>query len=266
MQAAPQLPQFPWYDSPWLSAYVRARQIVQAVAPEQLDAFESRLAVLAAPADFNIKTVDNALTGTELADLRALIRSLQDDDLEQHELLQFGRLVYHDHPRVEAIQARLTALVSELAGEAVEPGYNFLSLYNKLGVCQVHMDAPFAKWTLDICIDQSAPWPIHFSQVVPWPASLTLSEDDWQRELREDPSLHFSEHVLTPNQALLFAGANQWHYRDRLPRGQGDAFAHLLFLHYIPAGCAELVDPANWARLFDVPELAELAAIDYGWG
>jgi hypothetical protein len=30
----------------------------------------------------------------------------------------------------------------------------------------------------------------------------------------------------------------------------------MLFLHFIPRGAAEIVRPENWARLFDMPELA----------
>ena len=35
------------------------------------------------------------------------------------------------------------------------------------------MDAPDAKWTLDLCNEQSDAWPIHFSRIMPWPGLLT---------------------------------------------------------------------------------------------
>lgn len=57
--------------------------------------------------------------------------------------------------------------MSEAADEAVEAGYNaFLSLYDRLGVCPVHLDSPEAKWTLDLYIDQSVCWPIQVSQKI----------------------------------------------------------------------------------------------------
>ena len=34
------------------------------------------------------------------------------------------------------------------------PAYNFLSLYTQLDICEPHMDAPKAKWTLNVCIEQ----------------------------------------------------------------------------------------------------------------
>ncbi len=37
-----------------------------------------------------------------------------------------------------------------------------------------HMDAPDAMWTLDICLEQSEPWPISFSQPVDWPENFQV--------------------------------------------------------------------------------------------
>ncbi|MCY7281379.1 MAG: hypothetical protein LH610_10885 [Sphingomonas bacterium] len=88
---------------------------------------------------------------------------------EKHEMLRFGRLIVHEAELCTELQAKLTDRISELVNEPVEPSYNFLSLYNNLGVCAVHMDAPSAKWTFDYCIEQSDPWPIYLSQVQPWP-------------------------------------------------------------------------------------------------
>jgi hypothetical protein len=37
----------------------------------------------------------------------------------------------------------------------------------------------------------------------------------------------------------------------------------LLFFHFVPLGTLEIVRPENWARLFDVPDLALVPEI---WG
>ena len=108
----------------------------------------------------------------------------------------FGRQVVHDHSELSKIQRTLTETVSSLVGEAVEPCYYFLSLYNNLGVCKVHMDAPLAKWTLDICIEQSAPWPIQFSQWVPWPEQFEQTQDDWRSQIVNDLKLQFQSYAL----------------------------------------------------------------------
>jgi hypothetical protein len=169
--------------------------------------------------------------------------------------------VVHDHPFFTELQQRATPWVSELVGEPVEARYNFLSLYTSKGVCAVHLDAPEAKWTLDLCIDQAAPWPIYFSDVQPWPDSVAEAwrNEGWENNIKQTRSLKFSSYTLQPGQAVIFSGSGQWHYRDPMPAAGGKQFCTLLFFHFIPKGTAELIRPKNWARLFVIPELSGLS-------
>ncbi len=171
----------------------------------------------------------------------------------------FGRFVVHNHPYFTELQRRTVPLMSEVAGEEVEASYNFLSLYGGLGVCPPHLDAPSAKWTLDLCLNQSGPWPIYVSQVEPWPQSGAASwpEVGWEQAIKQSPALLFTPHTLHPGEAAVFSGSSQWHYRDAIPETGKRQFCDLLFFHFIPAGSAELVKPQNWARLFGIPELNE---------
>ncbi|MFT5483377.1 MAG: hypothetical protein ACI9GW_002034 [Halieaceae bacterium] len=251
-------PHIPWYDSPWLSAYLQARDIVKSVSAETLEEFEQTLSVFRTRPDFQVCQPKQVLDAEVIEQLKQLIKNLDPTTLEKHELLQFGRMVVHNHPGINIIQARLADKVSELVGEEVEPSYSFLSLYNNLGKCEVHMDAPDAKWTLDMCIEQSALWPIHISQIQPWVEDTDWVEPDWHQQITSDPTNKFEEFVLQENSAIVFAGSSQWHYRDRIPRVQKDNFCHLLFLHYIPKGTKELSKPKNWSRIFNVPELNTL--------
>lgn len=50
--------------------------------------------------------------------------------------------------------------------------------------------------------------------------------------------------------------------RDPIPAKGRRSFCDLLFFHYIPEGTAELAQPRNWARLFDVPELDTITGIE----
>jgi hypothetical protein len=183
------------------------------------------------------------------------IVTLNKSELEQHELLRFGRFVVHDYDYFTQLHQLITPLVSDLVGELVEPIYNFLSLYNNLGVCRVHMDAPYAKYTLDICIDRSDPWPIYFSQVQEWPEHFH-NRSNWEQSIETDPANIFTAHDLSPRQAVIFSGSSQWHYRKRIPQKIDNNFCHLLFFHFTPKGMADKIDPHNWATLFDLPELA----------
>ncbi len=172
--------------------------------------------------------------------------------------MAFGRFVKWDLPYMTTLQEQIADQVSDLVGEQVEPCYNFLSLYKELGVCGVHMDAPFSKWTVDLCIQQSAQWPIHFSKIVPWPEEWTAPDKDWEDQVKSDPANAFESFAMQEGEALIFSGSSQWHYRNAIERLQDANFCHLLFFHYIPAGTKALTRPANWKDLFDIPDLAVL--------
>ena len=172
----------------------------------------------------------------------------------------FGRFVVHDQPALKALQSSMTDLVSDRVGEAVETSYSFLSLYTKLGKCPVHLDAPSAKWTLDICVDQSEPWPIHVSGVVPWPEDFADGGDGWSEQLKRDPANAFTSYALLPGNALIFAGSSQWHYRDSLARPGGTSFSTMVFFHFVPKCMRDLVNPDAWGRVFEVPELTAVVA------
>jgi hypothetical protein len=122
------------------------------------------------------------------------------------------------------------------------------------------MDAPQAKYTLDICIDQSQPWKIHFSKVVPW-LEAGIGDDDWENLIKNDPTLAFESHALEPGEAILFSGSSQWHYRDPIQALGRNTFCDLLFFHYIPSGTCQLVKPTHWPVIFQIPELATLPQI-----
>lgn len=251
-----------WYDSIWLNRYFDARDILSKVAPSRLPDFEAAMAVFRTDPSFEVKSVRGFLDARELRDIRETIAAIPREKLELHEVKAFGRLVVHRWPPFVEMQARIVDFVSELAGERVEPCYNFLSLYSWRGVCEPHLDTPSAKWTFDLCIDQSAVWPISFSPIIPWPEDREALVEGW-RAIKDGRSDYaFQSLELEPGDALLFSGANQWHMRDPIPAMGRRSFCDLLFFHYIPEGTAELAQPRNWARLFDVPELDTITGIE----
>lgn len=251
-----------WYDATWLAKFIEAKAIIARVAPGRLREFEASFDVLRVPPDFSQRFLPGFFSADQLERIRETVRSIPMEKLELHEIEKFGRFIVHDWPEFTALQNSLVDLVSDAAGEAVEPSYNFLSLYTKMGICRPHLDAPSAKWTLDLCIDQSEPWPIHFSEVIAWPERIEDLRAVAPETLTANSNLNFTAEVLMPGDAILFSGTNQWHYRDALPPRQGKQYCDLLFFHYVPFGTADLIRPRNWARMFDIPELAEMADLD----
>lgn len=250
---------FPWYDSNWLSAYVLAKQLLQQSHPQEYAKFVEAMEPLRTRANFEAIKIARLFDTTTMSEIRDLIARLQQEQLEKHEFFQFGRFVVRDLDYFVELQAWLTPLVSDLVGEVVEPSYNFLSLYNNLGVCKVHMDAPSAKYTLDVCIEQSHPWPIYFSQVRCWPEDFN-NRSDWEIAIVADSQNNFTAHNLEPGEAVIFSGSSQWHYRQRIPQQLERNFCHLIFFHFIPAGMSEILHPKNWGTIFNIPEFEDLFA------
>lgn len=243
------------YDSYWHASYSQVSRFLAHADPATSRRFEREIDRLRVDPAFSKQLVRGFLSPSTRRSLIDVISSLGKEDLELHEVLQFGRTVKHDHPVCNELQVELTARVSELVGERVEPSYNFLSMYNNLGVCELHMDAPNAKWTLDCCIEQSAPWPIFLGPVQAWPAYPEDFGPGWQERVKAQAD--FRQTTLEPGDALTFGGSSQWHYRDRIPRPQSENFCHLVFFHFIPAGTAGFVEPENWADYFGVPAISE---------
>jgi len=257
VSAVPDAAYFPWYDSYWLESYVRVKAYLRERQPGRLAEFEQACRVFETRPDFQSLELSRVFDDSVQARLRELVHGLREDEHEKHEALSFGRSVVHHHPLLTELHAGLVPRVSELVGEELEPSYNFLSLYNNLGLCQVHMDAPLAKWTLDYCIAQTAVWPLHVSQVRPWPDAPHRG-DDWAARVMSDPDNRFTAHTMQPGEALIFSGSSQWHYRERIPRVTRHNQCQLAFFHFIPRGARALVWPPDWAELFGIPELAQL--------
>jgi len=249
---------YPWYDSGWLSVYVLAREFIRRNHPQKLNDFVHAFDVFRTDPGYSIKELPQLFDEATIEDLRTVIKEQDLKTVSKFEIEHFGRFVVRDIPYVSKLQQRITDLVSERVGEPVEPCYNFLSLYWELGVCDVHMDAPFAKWTVDFCIEQSTTWPIHFSKIVPWPEDWTDAGDDWQDTIKDDPANRFASYEMQEGEAIIFSGSSQWHYRNPIERKVNANFCHLLFFHFIPAGTSELTLPANWKDLFGIPDLAGL--------
>ena len=255
----PKEEQFPWYDSLWLSSYVIVKEFIQEQYPQKLAGFVGAFEIFRTNPGFVVKEIQELFTEEQHTRMRNVIQELKKNEIEKHEIFISGRTLIHDHEFLNSLQNLITEKVSEMAGEPVEPCYNFLSLYNNLGVLRPHMDAPSAKWTVDYCIEQSAEWPIYISKVRPWPDEWGAADDaDWETVIKNDPENNFTSFELREGQAILFSGSSQWHYRERIEQKQKINFCHLVFFHFIPKGSAQLADPRQWAKLFNIPELADI--------
>lgn len=251
---------FPWYDSRWLRHYLEAKSIIGEIYPDKLKTFIEAFKPLETRKDFEVIKTPNILSQEIIEASKEFIKELKNEQKETHELFRFGRLVVHNHQFFNQIHASLTDKVSDLVNEEVEASYNFLSLYRSLGVCKVHMDSPEAKYTLDICIEQSTDWQIFISRRQDWVEGFEYTEQDWHEQIVNDPKNHFTAYSLEPGSGIIFSGSSQWHYRESIFQENNKNFCNLIFFHFFPKGMRELVYSQNWAKLFDVPELENLSS------
>lgn len=249
---------FPWYDSYWLYSYVLVKNYLKQFYPERLQEFVSAFEVLRTRKDFKTLQLSEVFTKTQHEQIRTRMEEIKQEENEKHEFFEFGRIIKHDDAFFTTLQMELEQKVSEWAGEELECSYNFLSLYTNLGVLNPHIDAPAAKWTLDYCIEQSAPWPIHLSKVLPWPENWENNSENWVKDVKNDSENEFESFQLQEGNAIFFSGSSQWHYRERIQQQTNHNFCHLIFFHFIPKGTQALVHPRKWAAYFGIPELDKL--------
>lgn len=246
-----------WYDGWWWATHARARRWFATHAPDRLDDFVAAFEVLRVPGAFEPTVLPDVVTAARRAEMVDAIASLEPAQLEDHELDTFGRHTVHD--LFPWFRDRARDVVEDVTGMALEPSYDFLSLYHASGQCEVHLDAPNAMWTLDVVLEQSRPWPLHVSRVVPWPGD---TDGPTRVPDLDDEALGFRSLVLEPGEAVVFGGTNQWHGRRPMPDQDPPGFCHLVFFHFVPAGTTTLVDPSQWPTLFDAPGLAAALAPD----
>jgi hypothetical protein len=218
---------------------VTAKNFIKENHPKKLKGFIETFEPLRTRQDFEIIKLSDFLSPDILKKSKDFIRNLEEQKKEAHEVMGFGRIVVHNDDFFNQIQASITDQVSELVKEEVEASYNFLSLYKNLGVCKVHMDAPEAKYTVDLCIEQSTDWKIYISQRQDWAEDIELDEKNWQRQILNNPANHFQEYALKPGNGIIFSGSSQWHYRNRIFEFHKEHFCHLIFFHFFPKGMRE---------------------------
>lgn len=149
----------------------------------------------------------------------------------------FSRRYAHNPPYLVNIHRQLTEFASDLFGEKLKPSYSFLSLYNKNGICPLHIDRPQCYRTIDYLIDEDVdePWPIYIGPMMTDKQRETiLSSAVAHPEKKKDidavkKANEFEQFVLSPNDAVCYSGTHQWHYRNKI-KGRS---ARLCFFHFV---------------------------------
>lgn len=151
---------------------------------------------------------------------------------------QFVRRYAHNVPYLVNIHRQLTDYASQMFGEPLKPSYVFLSLYDDGGRCPLHIDRPQCRWTIDYLIDQEQPepWPIRIGEPMSDDQRTALDESGAGHLTTDDEIAEriaaesWNDVLLSPNDAALYSGTHQWHYRPERLKGT----ASLAFFHFVP--------------------------------
>lgn len=249
-----------FYDTVWLCHMFQALRVISRTAPRKLAGFVDAMVPLRTGTDFRTRTLRGILGDDEIADIKTEIRSIPTTAIDATNHKRFGHLSVRNHAYFSALQMRLTERVSELAGETVEANGTCLRLHAHPGLCCPTLESPAAKWTLEIAIDQSEPWPVRVSQSLDWPELPLTLPGRWHEIAARTERLRFASHISDQGDAVLYSASSQWHCRAAPLSGDRRAYCDVLRLHFIPAGTRELIDPSKWPRLFDVPELSRVTS------
>lgn len=123
---------------------------------------------------------------------------------------KFNRWHWHNLPMLREIHndPAFIFMVSDLAGQKLQPSYVFLSMYGPEGICPLHKDRPQCQFTLDLAVNQDAEWPIY---------------------IEEKP------YNLKEGEAVFYSGTGQAHYRKAMKEDSKATFSDLAFFHFVPA-------------------------------
>jgi hypothetical protein len=153
--------------------------------------------------------------------------------------IDFVRRYAHNVPYFVNIHRQLTEFASEQFGEPLKPSYSFLSMYDDNGTCPLHIDRPQCYRTIDYLIqqDQSEQWPIRIGETMTDEQRQALDDSgtghpQTEEEIAERIAAEtWTDVLLEPNDAVLYSGTHQWHYRPERLKGRAD----LVFFHFVPA-------------------------------
>jgi hypothetical protein len=144
----------------------------------------------------------------------------------------FNRFTANDDPKFTLFQNKFVApTLVDLLDWPLKPSYNFLSCYLPgQGECPVHVDRSQCFVTIDVCLNQSRPWPLYVNSSRNFSNNGGNSFFKNDIEERERIKQASEEFIMEPGDALCYSGTNHAHWRKRIDE---DNFCDLIFFHFV---------------------------------
>jgi hypothetical protein len=249
----------PWYDGTVNDRINIARRYLDQVAPSSRPQFEERLAVFNVNPNFDMKFEKEFLPTKVYADLLEYISSVEPDEFHKSEIETLGRYKLTNLPAFAPAMACAQAYLEKQIGCSLRPIYAMFVRYFSDGRLPVHLDSLDSQFSVGICIDRGGSWPLHCSSIVATPLDIDLAGWSAQSVL-DDPALSWTAHDPEPNEAFVFAPANQWHWRDAIGPGHDRPY-DMLYFSFVDPAAYDLLSPKRWTKGFAIDELDDLAEV-----
>ncbi len=249
----------PWYDGKVNDRIAIARHYLAQVAPAALPRFDQRLALFRANPQLELNSHRNFLPADVYGDLQDYLAGLAPDQFKQGEITLLGRVKLNDQAAFKPAFDCAQALLERQLGRPLRQSYSMFVRYFSDGRLPVHLDSLDSQYSVGICINRSASWPMRCSSIIDEPLSIAL--EGWsEQSVLNDPVLDWTTLDPEPNEAFVFAPAHQWHWRDAIGPGQEQPY-DMLYFSFVDAAGYDLLRPARWSAGFGIAELEDLATV-----
>ena len=173
--------------------------------------------------------IKNYLPSNMLAMFQAHVEELKKSGTTLQSDTLFNRFFATNDPKFTLFQNKFVApSLVDLFDWPLKPTYNFLSCYLPgEGECPMHVDRSQCFLTIDVCLNQSKPWPLYVN------SSKDFSNHYFKKDIQEHERIKQAseEFIMEPGDALCYSGTNHAHWRKRI---DGDNFCDLVFFHFVP--------------------------------
>jgi hypothetical protein len=161
------------------------------------------------------KIINELLNKKDFFDLQTYIKSLDKSTLKYDE--EINRFEFGNHDYLNNIQNSLLPIAKKFfQSDTLLPSYTFGSWYVKGATLDRHKDIAPCTYTIDLCVYQKTPWNLY---------------------------VEGSPYTLHENDAVLYYGEDQVHWREDFPDPENNEVCNIFFFY---------VEPDHW--FFTEPE------------
>jgi hypothetical protein len=153
--------------------------------------------------------IKNILSSKDFNELQQYVKNLDKSSVGHSD--QFSRYEFGGSDLLNMLHKNLLSVAKEFfENKNIVPSFNFGSWYYGDASLEKHKDVNACTYTIDLCVYQTTPWDLYVEGI---------------------------PYTLNENEALLYYGESQKHWREDFPDGEGNIVCNVFFFY---------VEPDHW--------------------